>query len=68
MGVLLLKSLLYGIIEGVTEWLPVSSTGHLILLDSFLMLNVGTNVHPQFASEFRELFLVAVQLGAILQL
>ncbi len=65
MGILLLKSLLYGIIEGVTEWLPVSSTGHLILLDSFLTLHVGTSVHPQFASEFRELFLVAVQLGAI---
>ena len=66
MGILLLKSLLYGILEGVTEWLPVSSTGHLILLESFLTLDVGTRVHPQFASEFSELFLVAVQLGAIL--
>ncbi len=65
MGFLLLKSLLYGILEGITEWLPVSSTGHLILLESFLTLNVGAQVHPQFASEFRELFLVAVQLGAI---
>lgn len=66
MGVLLLKSLLYGVIEGVTEWLPVSSTGHLILLDEVLTLNVGAQVHPQFAAEFRELFLVAIQLGAIL--
>lgn len=65
MGLALLKSLLYGILEGVTEWLPVSSTGHLILLESFLTLNVGTSVHPQFASEFRELFLVAVQVGAV---
>ena len=65
MGVLLLKSLLYGIIEGITEWLPVSSTGHLILLEDILTLNVGTQVHEQFASEFLELFLVAVQLGAI---
>ena len=66
MIVLLLKSLLYGIIEGITEWLPVSSTGHLILLEDFLTLDVGARVHPQFASEFMELFLVAIQLGAIL--
>ena len=66
MGVLLLKSLLYGILEGITEWLPVSSTGHLILLEEFLTLHVGADVHPQFASEFRELFLVAVQVGAVL--
>ena len=66
MGLLLLKSLLYGILEGVTEWLPVSSTGHLILLESFLHLDVGTDVHPMFAEEFRELFLVAIQLGAVL--
>ena len=65
MGVLLLKSLVYGIIEGVTEWLPVSSTGHLILLEDILTLQVGTQVHPLFASEFWELFLVTVQRGAI---
>ncbi len=66
MGILLLKSLIYGILEGLTEWLPVSSTGHLILLEQFLTLNVGADVHVQFASEFRELFLVAIQLGAAL--
>ena len=66
MGLLLLKSLIYGILEGVTEWLPISSTGHLILLESLLHLDVGTDVHPLFAEEFRELFLVAIQLGAVL--
>ena len=58
--------MLYGILEGVTEWLPVSSTGHLILLEDLLALHVGTDVHPQFAAEFSEFFLVAIQLGAIL--
>lgn len=66
MGINLLKSLLYGILEGVTEWLPVSSTGHLILLEDLLALNVGTDVHPQFDAQFSEFFLVAIQLGAIL--
>lgn len=51
-------TLLYGIIEGITEWLPVSSTGHLILLEKFLPLNVS--------EQFWELFLVIIQLGAIL--
>ncbi len=54
----LLKALLYGIIEGITEWLPVSSTGHLILLDELLPLKVS----PQFF----EMFEVVIQLGAIL--
>ena len=65
MGILLLKSLIYGILEGITEWLPVSSTGHLILLEDLLTLHVGADMHPQFASEFSELFLVTIQLGAI---
>ena len=54
----LLKSLLYGIVEGITEWLPVSSTGHLILLGEFCPLSVS----PAFS----EMFDVVIQLGAIL--
>ncbi len=54
----LLKAILLGIIEGITEWLPVSSTGHMILLDELLSLRVS--------EEFMELFLVVIQLGAIL--
>lgn len=54
----LLKSLLYGIVEGITEWLPVSSTGHLILLDELMRLNVS--------ADFWEMFEVVIQLGAIL--
>ncbi len=53
-----LLAMLYGIIEGITEWLPVSSTGHLILLEKFLPMNVS--------QEFWDLFLVIIQLGAIL--
>ncbi|MBO5945133.1 MAG: undecaprenyl-diphosphate phosphatase [Clostridia bacterium] len=52
-----LKTILLGIVEGITEWLPVSSTGHMILLDEFINLDV--------TAEFKELFLVVVQLGAI---
>ena len=54
----LLKAVLFGIVEGITEWLPVSSTGHLILLDEFVKLNVSDN--------FKEMFNVVIQLGAIL--
>ena len=54
----ILKVLLLGIVEGITEWLPVSSTGHMILLDEFLQLNVSDG--------FKEMFFVVVQLGAIL--
>ena len=54
----LLKSVLYGIVEGITEWLPVSSTGHLILLGEFCPLSVS----PAFS----EMFDVVIQLGAIL--
>lgn len=52
------KAVVLGIVEGITEWLPVSSTGHMILFDELLKLNVSP--------EFSELFLVVVQLGAIL--
>ena len=54
----LLKAVLFGIVEGITEWLPVSSTGHLILLNEFVTLNVS--------EEFQSMFDVVIQLGAIL--
>jgi len=54
----LLKAVLFGIVEGITEWLPVSSTGHLILLNEFVRLNVS--------EEFGSMFDVVIQLGAIL--
>lgn len=54
----LLKALIFGIIEGITEWLPVSSTGHMILADEFIKLSSS--------AEFKEMFLVVIQLGAIL--
>ena len=54
----ILKAVLFGIVEGITEWLPVSSTGHLILLDTFVKLDVS--------EAFYEMFQVVIQLGAIL--
>jgi undecaprenyl-diphosphatase len=54
----LLKAALFGAIEGFTEWLPISSTGHMILADRFINLNV--------TDEFFEMFLVVIQLGAVL--
>lgn len=54
----ILKAIILGIVEGITEWLPISSTGHMILVDEFLKLNVSP--------EFMEMFLVVIQLGAIL--
>ena len=54
----ILKAILFGIVEGVTEWLPISSTGHLILLNEFITLNVS--------DEFQSMFDVVIQLGAIL--
>lgn len=57
------KALLFGILEGITEWLPVSSTGHLILLDRIMTLHVGADL--RFTELFRELFQVMIQLGAI---
>jgi undecaprenyl-diphosphatase len=53
-----LKAILFGIVEGITEWLPISSTGHLILLNEFLTLHVS--------EEFQSMFDVVIQLGAIL--
>lgn len=54
----IIKAVLFGIVEGITEWLPISSTGHMILLNEFVTLDVSP--------EFWEMFLVVVQLGAIL--
>lgn len=54
----ILKAIVLGIIEGLTEWLPVSSTGHMILADEF--------IHMDITPEFKEMFLVVIQLGAIL--
>ena len=54
----LLKVIIIGIVEGITEWLPISSTGHMILIDEFIKLNV--------TDTFKEMFLVVIQLGAIL--
>ena len=54
----LLKVIFLGIVEGITEWLPVSSTGHLILVEEFIKLNVS--------EAFWEMFMVVIQLGAIM--
>ena len=54
----ILKAILFGIVEGITEWLPVSSTGHIILLDEFVKLNIS--------QAFYDLFEIVIQLGAIL--
>ena len=54
----ILKAILFGIVEGITEWLPVSSTGHIILLDEFIRLNAS--------DEFKSMFDVVIQLGAII--
>jgi undecaprenyl-diphosphatase len=60
----LLKAILYGIVEGITEWLPVSSTGHLILLGEWLPFSFTDNA--ELMAEFSEMFDVVIQLGAIL--
>lgn len=54
----ILKAVLFGLVEGITEWLPISSTGHMILLDEFIKLDSS--------GEFKEMFLVVIQLGAIM--
>ena len=56
----ILKVIFLGIVEGITEWLPVSSTGHMILVDEFIKLNM--------TPEFMEMFFVVIQLGAIWRL
>ena len=62
----IIKAIIFGVVEGITEWLPVSSTGHLILLDEFLKLNVGGELGEVFAAEYMSMFEVVIQLGAIL--
>ena len=54
----MLKAVLFGIVEGITEWLPVSSTGHIILLNDFIPLKIS--------QDFYDLFEIVIQLGAIL--
>lgn len=54
----ILKTIFIGIVEGITEWLPISSTGHMILVDEFIKLDVS--------DAFKEMFFVVIQLGAIL--
>ncbi|NLG82400.1 MAG: undecaprenyl-diphosphate phosphatase [Bacilli bacterium] len=54
----ILKAIILGIVEGITEWLPISSTGHMILVDEFIKLDAS--------DEFKEMFLVVIQLGAIM--
>ncbi len=62
----IIKAIIFGVVEGITEWLPVSSTGHLILLDEFLKLNVAGDLGSVFAEEYMSMFEVVIQLGAIL--
>ncbi len=54
----IIKAIILGIVEGITEWLPISSTGHMLLLDEFLKLNMSES--------FKDMFIVVIQLGAIL--
>jgi len=60
----IITAVIYGLVEGITEWLPVSSTGHLILLDEFLSFSLAPDA--VFTAEFCEMFDVVIQLGAIL--
>ena len=60
----ILKAIIFGIIEGICEWLPISSTGHLILLEELISLEISNNAELNL--QFRSMFEVVIQLGAIL--
>lgn len=60
----ILKSIFFGIVQGITEWLPISSTGHLLLLDQFLHLTVSADAAR--AKDFFDMYKVVIQLGSIL--
>lgn len=62
----LIWAIALGILEGITEWLPISSTGHIILFNELFPLSIGADVHPDFADEFGEMLEVVIQLGAIM--
>ena len=61
-----LKAIALGIVEGITEWLPISSTGHLILLEELLSLDAPNRLGEKFAAQYSAMFSVVIQLGAIL--
>ena len=61
-----IKAIIFGIVEGITEWLPVSSTGHLILLEEILPLRIAPRLGEQFSKAYFSMFEVVIQLGAIL--
>ena len=58
----IIKSIIYGIVEGITEWLPISSTGHLLIIERVFTKYVNTQI---FTESFNEMFTVVIQLGAI---
>ncbi|MGN1404996.1 MAG: undecaprenyl-diphosphate phosphatase [Erysipelotrichaceae bacterium] len=60
----LLKTIVLGIVQGITEWLPISSTGHMILVDAFMPLTVYSD--PVVNKEFVDMFMVVIQLGSII--
>ncbi|HBM70104.1 MAG TPA: hypothetical protein DD377_01720, partial [Firmicutes bacterium] len=65
--ILILIALAFGVVEGISEWLPISSTGHMILLDGFMkMANFDIAKEFNFSQGFFSMFLVVIQLGAIL--
>ena len=61
----IVKAIILGVVEGITEWLPVSSTGHLIIIDELISLGVR-GMDSEFVAQFVEMFNVVIQLGAIL--